>query len=277
MNIFLVDTSVVAHLINSRLQQYGLSAEDQQLYIAASFLWINSLGMMPYFADADRCHCIWLMDSKPYWRSQYCPEYKAKRPPTSAEIGMILDVFHALALPSLTIEGYEADDLAALFCVLYRKRPLRSPWQRTYLLTIDSDWQGLIGDGITWVDVNGHEPRVRDAEQLYGWLESRHQKQAKKWQRAWPMPCWQEFSPRDIWRWKSVVGDRADNLAPYSPIGLIDLYQPCAGHELWKDETTISMAQQIIANLTKSEHTASEMVKVITGLGVPMPLGYIVM
>jgi len=114
----------------------------------------------------------------------------------------------------MSVEEYEADDIAALFCVLFRRRPVRSKWSHTYLLTTDTDWQGLIEQGITWVDVNGHQPVVRDPERVYEWFAQKHEKQPKKWQRCYELPSVDQFHPTDIWRWKVAVGDRSDNLEP---------------------------------------------------------------
>ena len=276
MNLFIIDTSVIFHLINARLQQYALGADDKHLYVEASLRWIHSLGMMPYFADAQGCHCIWAMDSKPYWRSLYFPDYKATRPKTTEGISYIFDIFSKLSLPHLCIAGYEADDIAALFCVLFRQRPLRSAWQCMYLLTIDSDWQGLITDGITWVDVNNHEPRIRDEERVYDWFVTQYFKQPKKWQHEWPLPDQHAFHPTDIWRWKAVVGDRPDNLPPGAEPWLINLYEPHPDHVLWRCPDIVKEARQLIDTAKHPAYSAKEMTIVLNGIGLTMPLSYIV-
>ncbi|MEM9451545.1 MAG: hypothetical protein AAGA75_23845 [Cyanobacteria bacterium P01_E01_bin.6] len=277
MKLFIIDTSVVAHLMCSRLCQYTLSDEERELYVKASLHWINALGMIPYFADAQECHCIWAMDSKPYWRSRILPTYKGNRSPSSHEVSLVLDIVRELNFQTIEFTGYEADDIAALFCAVYHRRPIRSTWESINLLTIDTDWQGLVSDGITWMDINGHEPRVRNIDALYQWFEGKHAKQPKKWQQAYPLPSVSEFRPSNIWQWKSVVGDRSDNLPPGSPIGLIDLYQPPDEFRLWADSAIVQKIEQTIRRLTKPTYSATDMTKIINGLGLSMPLSYIVL
>ena len=277
MITFIIDASVVFHLINARLQQYALNSDNRRLYVQASLLWINALGMFPYYAGADGCTVIWVMDSKPYWRSQYYPDYKANRPSRSNEISFILEIFNDLKLPCMKVDGYEADDLAALFCVLFRRRPLRSDWEQVYLLTIDSDWQGLIGEGITWVDVNNHEPRIRDSDVVHDWFVGQYFKQPKKWQRIWPLPDKCDFHPSDIWKWKVAVGDKADNLPPDCDYHLINLYEPYAEHALWLNSDVVKQAQQLVDGMSLADYSAKEMTTVLNGLGLSMPLSYIVL
>ncbi|MEM7772263.1 MAG: hypothetical protein AAF327_17330 [Cyanobacteria bacterium P01_A01_bin.37] len=275
MIIFIIDASVIFHLINSRLQQYALSHEDKELYVKASLLWINALGMLPYFAGADGCKAIWVMDSKPYWRSQYYSEYKANRT-SKPDVNYVRQVFDSLQLLSIEVESYEADDLAALFCVLFKKRSLRSQWSQLYLLTVDTDWQGLIEEGITWVDVNRHEPVVRDVPRVYTWFEKKHGAQPKKWQKCYELPHAKDFHPTDIWKWKAIVGDKSDNLPPGCDYHLINLYEPHSEHTLWMRQDVVREAKVLIKKPVVCRYLHKEMTTILNGLGISMPLSYIV-
>lgn len=275
-NVFIIDAFVVFHLINARLQQYALSNENKELYIKASLLWINALGMMPYFAGAEGCKAIWAIDSKPYWRSHVYPDYKANRK-SNPEVGYIRQVFDSLSLPAMSVDGYEADDIAALFCVLFRHRPIQSAWQHTYLLTVDTDWQGLIESGITWVDVNRHQPVMRDTPNVYEWFARKHDKQPKKWQRCYELPSAETFHPTDIWRWKAAVGDKSDNLPPGCDYELVSLYEPYGEYKLWLRDDTVSEAKALLDAPCRLEYSHKEMTIILNGIGISMPLSYIVL
>ena len=61
-------------------------------------------------------HCVAVFESLgPTFRSELDPEYKAQRPPVDpglkVQVPMILDLFAALGIPTLSVEGFEADDV----------------------------------------------------------------------------------------------------------------------------------------------------------------------
>ncbi len=91
-------------------------------------------------------------DSKaPTFRHRRYPEYKAHRPPMPAELAAQLpylrQVIDAFNLPSLEVEGYEADDL---ICTLTRRA--RAAGFEVEIISGDKDLLPLVGEGVTMWD-----------------------------------------------------------------------------------------------------------------------------
>lgn len=63
-------------------------------------------------------HFVAVFESlEPTFRSALDPEYKAHRPPTApelkAQIPLVMELFELLGIPTLSVEGFEADDVMA--------------------------------------------------------------------------------------------------------------------------------------------------------------------
>ncbi len=63
-------------------------------------------------------HCVAVFESlEPTFRTGLDPDYKAHRPPTAADlkaqIPVVLDLLEVLGIPTLSVEGFEADDVMA--------------------------------------------------------------------------------------------------------------------------------------------------------------------
>lgn len=116
--------------------------------------------------------------------------------------------------------GYEADDIAAALV----KVNMRSPKPKDILLlTIDSDWMGLVSSNTHWFCMRGWQPRLRsDLLSVNKWAERRLGQRL-------------EFF-REIWDIKGQLGDKSDNLPASQGVLLpvIDLLDPPREYRLWE-------------------------------------------
>lgn len=125
----------------------------------------------------------------------------------------------ALGAKQLEAEGYEADDMAA--ALVQHNADKGNPWS-ILLLTVDTDWLGLINPNVTWACMAGFAPVVRDRlETVNIWAEARLKTKLTHW--------------RDIWTIKGEQGDKSDNLPPSAGLLLpvIDLLNPPDHHKYW--------------------------------------------
>lgn len=116
-------------------------------------------------------------------------------------------------------KGYEADDIAA--AIVKVNECLDSP-SNTLLLTIDSDWMGLINHHTSWFCSHGWFPRLRsDLNSVNTWAEKRLGDHLGTF--------------RDIWDIKGQQGDKSDNIPASQGVLLpvIDLLNPPDEHKLW--------------------------------------------
>ena len=116
---------------------------------------------------------------------------------------------------------YEADDIAAS---IVRANRLRSEPHNLILVTIDSDWLGLLDEHTKWFFMHGWFPRIRDTESSA--FDSWSMRRLKR--------TFDE--PRQLWDYKAKVGDKSDNLPSGTPLEVIDLLNPPEGHrslQLW--------------------------------------------
>jgi hypothetical protein len=129
----------------------------------------------------------------------------------------------------LSAKGYEADDLAAALVHLNAGKDL------IWLLTIDTDWLGLVSDNVKWFCTSGHQPRVRgDIKQINVWSQQRFKLDLE--------------TPRAIWDYKALVGDTSDNLPYYSPLEVIDLLAPPEEFCLWLDPNKVAPIQAALVS-----------------------------
>jgi DNA polymerase-1 len=85
------------------------------------------------------------------FRDEIFAEYKAHRPPMppdlAAQIPMVRQVVDAFGLPSLSVDGFEADDLIATLT-----RRARAAGLTVVICSGDKDLMQLIGDGVSLLD-----------------------------------------------------------------------------------------------------------------------------
>lgn len=120
--------------------------------------------------------------------------------------------------PMLQKSGYEADDWAATLRVLNDRLP--EPNNLT-LVTVDSDWMGLVNERTDWFCMKGWAPRTRSyqSEQFTEWVKRRLNTGIAE--------------PSDIWLVKQAQGDKSDNLPKGSPLEVISLLKPPKEFRLW--------------------------------------------
>lgn len=288
--LFLIDASVFLHILEYRVAQQHLSQADADLYVRACFHWVNDLGFIPPFRGRKKSVVIWLKDSKPYWRSQVYPPYKAQRRKKDPSLGMglIREIFEEQSQDYVTIEfpGFEADDLASLYARIWANRAANTAFSEIHFCTGDSDWQGLIArDDQYWVNLNGYGARVRQKPQIHQWLGGAIKKLSEKRQKWWVRPPLKDFRAHDIWTWKSIVGDTADNLkaGPDADLtqpellSLINLYNPPQEFDLFQQSGAVDMAKQKIQDAVRHspEFTWDSAESVLNSLGVAPPISYV--
>ena len=87
----------------------------------------------------------------PNFRHEKYPEYKANRPPMPEDLRMqiplIHDIVDAYRLPSITLEGFEADDVIATIT-----RTAREHGWEVVIVSGDKDLTQLVQDGVTMWD-----------------------------------------------------------------------------------------------------------------------------
>lgn len=272
--IVIIDTSCILHQISHILATFGDNHESIYEYSYLALQWINSLTFCPQWsAQRDDFKVLWACDLKPYWRSDFEPEYKGHRGHPPFALQYVERAFSTLRneakLIAMSLTGQEADDVAASIIRLRNQLP----FDQYFLFTVDSDWQGLIADTrVVWCDTVGHEPRVRTREEIYSWLESKHKKQSARDQLLWPLPEREEFASEDIWDWKSAVGDATDNLPAGTPLYLINLFQPPCEYD-----PVVRHRESIMATVTRlTRHNPSypndlETTLHYYGVGLPLP------
>ena len=249
--VFCIDSHVVTYNILNTVGYYAsaepgrvvLPAKNQDSaleYAKIAIEWVNNLGFISPEYRPLTAIVVWLVDSVPYWRAKIYPDYKGNRGGKHDFFWAIDATVRSLVNP-LAIPTYEADDLAALFCKLWQKRTPKSVAGTLYLCTIDTDWMGLVGEDRVWLDLGGYTPRFRHQYNFYSWLEKKMEKVSKKNKELLEGQICRS-DPTSIWRFKSVTGDRSDNLPPGSSIELIDLFAPPPDYRLWENPAMEQLA-----------------------------------
>jgi len=201
--------------------------------------WISNAGWLPALEGHDT-KVVWVHDSpsdangkRTYWRCDYNPDYKGNRTSPKPEgYDVVMQQIRASSASSIHIFKQEADDIAAAIVRHWMTNQFTSGIDQIFLATVDSDWHGLIMNGVYWAGIREYPPRLRGKAEAYNWLYSQWHKQSKKRQRAWALPAYQDFHPTHIWDWKLAVGDRSDNVPAGSPEFMVNLMRPARDHEI---------------------------------------------
>lgn len=240
--VVVIDAYVVFYnIVHRAIEAYGEIPEGFLAYGEAALEWVDSLAWFPGLAKRG-ARALWVEDSKPYWRSDFHPEYKAARIPKPPVFDDLRDRFHDMNFRLVSQPGFEADDVAASIVQLWRARQIEA--SQLFLATCDSDWQGLVCQpDVFWVDLAGFTPRVRQRQEIYAWLCSKWRQQTSYLKGCWQPPDPALFECRNIWDWKQATGDTSDNLPPRSPLFLIDLFQPLATYRLWERPSFVELVK----------------------------------
>ena len=114
-------------------------------------------------------HVAVIFDAKgPTFRSEIYPEYKANRPPAPEDLvpqfPLIRDATRAFNLPSVELEGYEADDIIATYAT-----QAREAGGRVTIISSDKDLMQLVGGGVEMVDgMKNRHIGVEEVEEKFG-------------------------------------------------------------------------------------------------------------
>lgn len=253
--LVIYDTSVICHRIIDLTTVEGkirnqLTNKNRDERIKAGIMLYSSLFWLESL-NAEDVDIIWVGDDKSekYWRIDAVREwldtleeddsslarwkssragYKGNRfhEPYRTWCMKRMDKFSNC----LTIPGYEADDIAAgIVRDIDGTRPV-------LLATIDSDWIQMVDETVTWVCMHGYAPQVRDIRGGKIWLANKLRKESGKAQWALSEAGISLLDPdlRDIVKWKSIMGDKSDNLPPGTPSTFIDLFNPAEGKKVWE-------------------------------------------
>lgn len=278
--LVIVDTNAYLHAINYRLKGLRHIAETILKYNTNYLLsgaYLERLGVKKF-------QIILASDLKPYWRLHHLhvthgvnyKESRGKDPLRNQEIVTLREQLQAYLvsekIKKLPVHmwckekingvsvGYEADDIAAGLV-----RTLSPSFKHTYLLTDDSDWLPLTSDSVTWCGIACYNPRIRTPEVILDWVKQHDKFSGDKSTKAKKAFIWE--SHRDIWKFKSIFGDKSDGIAgdkedttKYSPY--IDLNNPVSEFRIWDEDTFMEKVQyclfkeRAVLPMTKIRDTA---------------------
>lgn len=283
-SVYVLDSSVVFYQVLRQLEaSFGSNLETmtpkQQLtvrqYVEASVDYVGSLVWLAPNVVEVAPVIIWAADSKPYWRKSLYPAYKEGRPPKH---NLFFDIEKAFRAKSTLrkFPGYEADDLAALIVQVWASSNPKVLGD-LFLCTVDTDWIGLVryseGRQCRVLDTTGYAPRVRSVAIFEDWLERRLRKESRAVNLR--MQPWRDlgFKPADIWTWKSIAGDRSDNLAPGSDLSLISLLEPPDKFNLYLKSEAVKQAQSWLSTTTEvTSLKGTAAARLIYSLGMDLPI-----
>ena len=102
------------------------------------------------------------------FRNEIFPEYKAHRPPAPEDLRpqfpLIREATRAFNLPSVELEGYEADDIIATYA-----RQAREAGGRVTIISSDKDLMQLVGGGVEMLDaMKNKRIGVEEVEEKFG-------------------------------------------------------------------------------------------------------------
>ncbi len=122
----------------------------------AAFGFTNMLIKLLRESDADGIAVIFDASGTSF-RNDFYPDYKANRdePPDDLrpQFAMVREATRALNLPSIELEGYEADDLIATYAKLARERGIA-----VTIVSSDKDLMQLVGEGVAMLDPMKNRP-----------------------------------------------------------------------------------------------------------------------
>lgn len=253
MQTLIVDASCIAYFLEGCLERFGML--DNQDVRKAMVLYIQE---RLFLNTAFPLSVVWCLDSKPYWRSRFEPEYKANRTGSRLDITPTIKMLDELGCVTVGYPEFEADDIAAALVRMF-------PSPHHYLLTTDSDWGGMVGPGVTMISPL-HEPRVRNPVQIWGWLRGKYAKLPKCQQAKWRMPDVVGFEPSKVWEFKAIFGDASDNLHPGCHPGMIDLFRPIIDPLSMEDFAPVSFLDSLDTPISFDERRAQQFARSLPDL-----------
>lgn len=249
----IVDSSIIYYTFyhSSKTVDFSNNSDLHKALIE----FINEGGLYPFANNGATIKSLWLIDSKPYWKNLYEPEYKAhrRRPLISNENQVYLQNVHTFA-NYLEFEYFEADDIAGAV-----SRCDLSEFDRVFYLTGDSDWLGLLDKAGVRYCINpcSSTIKARNSWSAYQWYTSEYGQESaiKKEKSMYKLKRWGEFEPSEIFLYKTAFGDTSDNLPVGSCRGLIDLLHPVSDYDLLNYVRYKTQIEQTIKNAKYKEIT----------------------
>jgi 5'-3' exonuclease len=255
--LIVLDAMAVLRLIHHQTERACLEPSEHDAYVLGCLQWMQAAAWIPLFRQSPEDNVtLWAVDSPPYWRAEILPGYKGDRPPKPDSLLKIIDMFLASDIPKVRSPGQEADDIAASIFRQWVNRREGSPFHQIFFGTVDNDWLPFTSEeGAYWLGLTRRSlPRVRQRREAFEWLERQWEKAPKKRvKNVWPMPEWENFDPRQIWDFKTILGEPGDCIPPPSkmPDGLdggelINLDRVPEGYRL-KSESWLQSAVRMAA------------------------------
>jgi 5'-3' exonuclease len=226
----IVDASVLFYTFHHSSKTVDFSNNTELHKSMVDFIDVG--GLYPFVNIGATINSVWLIDSKPYWKNLYEPEYKAhrRRPLIAEQKDLFLDAIRDKA-DYLEFENFEADDIAGAITRLDL-----SQYDRVFYLTSDSDWMGLLDKEGTRYCINpcSSTIKVKNSWFAFQWYRSKYGEESKIRQKQinYKIKRWGEFTPSEIFLYKAAFGDSSDNLPIGSCSGLIDLLNPIGDYDL---------------------------------------------
>ncbi|EKV26882.1 DNA polymerase I [Caenispirillum salinarum AK4] len=126
--------------------------------------------LMKLIAETDADHIAVIFDTaRKSFRNDFYPEYKAHRPPPPDELipqfELIREAVRAFNLPSVEMDGFEADDLIATYT-----RQAREAGAKVTIVSSDKDLMQLVHDGevVLFDAMKNKEIRAEDVVAKFG-------------------------------------------------------------------------------------------------------------
>lgn len=272
-----IDFSVAAHQLHRSIVESAIDRTHYEGVVKAQMVWMMSCAWLGDLKPAQEdVSVVMVMDSKPYWRTEYLtrPEvyeavtdrkptpihYKGGRKfPEKSFTKLKKDMERIAAAQGwqmLRLSGYEADDMAAAIVQVNRGLSVESQ-HKLWLITVDTDWLGLVDDNTHWFCMHGWHPRVRaNLAAVNVWSIKRLKKSFAR--------------PKDIWTYKAAYGDKSDNLPKNTPPEVIDLLNPPEEHKLWTKQPMQGIINKmLVAPSTPKLADVSKATEYLRLMGIP--------
>ena len=151
-NLYLVDGS--AYIFRAYHALPSLTRKSDGLPIGAVSGFCNMLYKLIEDARADAAvdyFAVILDAARETFRNEIYPDYKGNRPPAPEDLvpqfPLIRDASRAFGLPTIEMDGFEADDIIASYARIARKAGVH-----VTIVSSDKDLMQLVGDGVEMLD-----------------------------------------------------------------------------------------------------------------------------
>ena len=190
-------------------------------------------------------HCAVVFEGGlPEERMELVPEYKAQRDPMpdplSAQIEVIEEYLELAGIPTVCVDGEEADDVMAVLAIMAKEKGMEA-----LIATSDKDLYQVVDEVINIIPLSGNQEPMDPAKVL---------------EKTGVQPC-------QVAAWLAMVGDSCDNIPGVPGVGpktaakLLAEYDTIDG--IWQNIDSIER-EKLRATLTASEDLARKNEKMVT-------------